>query len=518
MKFVGSLLLSSAAMIAVVGAAQAADLPVKAKAIQYVKICSAYGPGFYYIPGTDTCIKLGGFIRADMLVNSNTDNVGNTGGPAGANNRFTNGYTTKTTSNVRIDTRTETEYGTVRTYMESVFVWMGSSYTANPAAPGSTIYSAIGTVPAPNNATTGNVAAGGFALYNAFIQFAGFTIGRAVSQFSAPWINYPGNNFDGLVGGGGTVTGVNQFSYTADFGQGYAVTISAQDPTAYYQAGVNNLSAGGPYGVSDYAGTIVPDIVGMFRVDQAWGLFQASAAAHDNHVAYYGGAGLLNGGTELAGHPDDKWGWAAQLALSIKNIPTGPGDTINLQAVYTDGATRYNIQDLSAFSTANTVYGGSSLQGAYQSIGLGMAPDTVFANGTQQQSIQTWGLNGAYTHNWNESWNTAVYGAYAKVSYNAAAKTLICGGGTGMGSFQAAFGAGVTSCNPDFSLTQLGTITRWTPVKNLTFSADLTYTHLDQSYAGTAVTSSGALGKPLATYELKNQDTFLLLLRAQRNM
>ncbi len=59
MKFVGSLLLSSAAVIAVAGAAQAADLPVKAKAIQYVKICSAYGPGFYYIPGTDTCIKLG---------------------------------------------------------------------------------------------------------------------------------------------------------------------------------------------------------------------------------------------------------------------------------------------------------------------------------------------------------------------------------------------------------------------------------------------------------------------------
>ena len=76
----------------------------------------------------------------------------------------------------------------------------------------------------------------------------------------------------------------------------------------------------------------------------------------------------------------------------------------------------------------------------------------------------------------------------------------------------------MTSCNPDFSLTQLGTITRWTPVKNLTFSADLTYTHLDQNYAGTAVMSSGALGKPLATYELKNQDTFLLLLRAQRNM
>ncbi|MGB7257197.1 MAG: porin, partial [Pseudolabrys sp.] len=28
-----------------------------AKPVQYVKICSLYGAGFYYIPGTDTCIK-----------------------------------------------------------------------------------------------------------------------------------------------------------------------------------------------------------------------------------------------------------------------------------------------------------------------------------------------------------------------------------------------------------------------------------------------------------------------------
>ena len=80
-------------------------------------------------------------------------------------------------------------------------------------------------------------------MYYAFIQFAGFTIGKAISQFSAPWTAYPGNNFDGLVGGGGTVTGVNQFSYTAEFGNGISGTVSAQDPTAYYQAGVANLGA-----------------------------------------------------------------------------------------------------------------------------------------------------------------------------------------------------------------------------------------------------------------------------------
>ena len=49
--------------------AQAADLPLKAKAVEYVRVCSLYGAGFYYIPGTDTCIKLSGYLRVDVLAN-----------------------------------------------------------------------------------------------------------------------------------------------------------------------------------------------------------------------------------------------------------------------------------------------------------------------------------------------------------------------------------------------------------------------------------------------------------------
>ena len=63
MKMVKSLLLGSAAGLVAVAGAQAADLPVKAKPVQYVKICSLYGAGFYYIPGTDTCLKVGGWVR-----------------------------------------------------------------------------------------------------------------------------------------------------------------------------------------------------------------------------------------------------------------------------------------------------------------------------------------------------------------------------------------------------------------------------------------------------------------------
>ncbi|TAK49077.1 MAG: hypothetical protein EPO23_06460, partial [Xanthobacteraceae bacterium] len=48
MKMIKSLLLGSAAGLVAIAGAQAADLPVKAKAVEYVKVCSLYGAGFYY--------------------------------------------------------------------------------------------------------------------------------------------------------------------------------------------------------------------------------------------------------------------------------------------------------------------------------------------------------------------------------------------------------------------------------------------------------------------------------------
>ena len=57
MKMVKSLLLVSAAGLVAVSGAQAADLPVKAKPVEYVKVCSLYGAGFYYVPGTDICLR-----------------------------------------------------------------------------------------------------------------------------------------------------------------------------------------------------------------------------------------------------------------------------------------------------------------------------------------------------------------------------------------------------------------------------------------------------------------------------
>src|SRR5260370_12583261 len=88
MKMVKSLILGSAAGLIAMSGAQAADLPVKAKAVEYVRICSLYGAGFFYIPGTDTCLKLGGYLRVDTTFNGGVYDAPFWNGDGGQGNRF----------------------------------------------------------------------------------------------------------------------------------------------------------------------------------------------------------------------------------------------------------------------------------------------------------------------------------------------------------------------------------------------------------------------------------------------
>src|SRR6202012_3589942 len=116
MKMVKSLLLGSAAGLVAVTAGQAADLPVKAKPVEYVKVCSLYGAGFYYMPGTDICLKIGGYVRAEI---SDYTNGSLTAGAlqSNLNNRVTNDLTARARGYITADARNQTEYGTVRSYI-----------------------------------------------------------------------------------------------------------------------------------------------------------------------------------------------------------------------------------------------------------------------------------------------------------------------------------------------------------------------------------------------------------------
>ena len=259
MKVVKSLLLGTAAGLIAVGGAQAADLPVKAKAVEYVKVCSLYGAGFYYIPGSDTCIKLGGYLRAEVALNAGGNYSAQYNNVFAANNRLTNYYSMRAREDLNIDTRTATEYGVVRTYFDAVFTWTTGNYVGAGSGTGATQYSGtlglnaagtglIGSSGGAVNGTDGTTSGGSLGVYYAFIQFAGFTMGKAVSQFDAPFSNYPGNNFDGLVGGSGTITGAVTGTDGLPLG-GVEVTVSSGD----FSATTSTLTTGTPgaYTVSD---------------------------------------------------------------------------------------------------------------------------------------------------------------------------------------------------------------------------------------------------------------------------
>jgi hypothetical protein len=538
-----NILLGSVACLAGISGAQAADLPVKAKAVEYVRVCSLYGAGFFYMPGTDTCIKLGGYLRVDTTFNGAFFDGPAWNGDIGQGNRYRDYYSDRSRMALTVDTRTATEYGVVRTFGQADlnFSTQGTS-TVNPVAfSGSP---ATGT----STALLNNPGEGFVGVEMVFIQFAGFTFGKSASAYVTPWNGYPGNNNTTfLLGGGDSGTGVNNVQYTAQFGNGVSGTIGLDDPVVFNRTAVYNLGYGlNPTGNGGnaYAGVHAPDIAGNIRVDQAWGLFQISGVAHEvsgsydflNGVAAPAGAVSPAGASptalsEIGGHPDTKWGGSVMAALHVRNLPTGPGDDIKIDMSYAAGDTK-NVIATGIASPSFAMLGRTSRAGAYQSLGFGATTDAVwlpnhaasgpFSGGDNQLKLtRAYGIRGAFNHNWDSFWSSSLFGSYSAVRYDGAAGDLSSAKGAYCQAYIGSTGGLATksadfSCNPDFNVAMIGAITRWTPVKNLTFSAEVLYVKLDQNFTGTSVLGVAA-PKPATAYEYKDQSTISFNVRAQRN-
>jgi Porin subfamily len=581
MKMVKSLILGSAAGLIAVSGAQAADLPVKAKAVEYVRICSLYGAGFFYIPGTDTCIKLGGYLRADVTYNGGIYDQPFWNGEGGIQDRFANKYNDRSRMALTVDTRTATEYGVVRTFAQGDFQFSTYGSGSSVGYGGSVFGSA--TAGQVNNDTAGN---GYVAVEMAFVQFAGFTFGKSASAYNTPWHGYPGNNSSYLIGGYDTVTGINNIQYSWQFGNGVSASLGVDDssannfnrtqiinavggaavapaPGAIGSVGTVAGASGGGIGWSGgctaaitaygcaYGGTSVPDFVGNVRVDQAWGIFQVSGAIHDDHAAYFSEANVVPVATLVSpgfsqvgavnfGHPNDKFGGAANVALDIKNIPTGAGDDLKIEGSWSLGASKYVLGTSAADPASFDIYQGTKLA-------MGVVTDSIYSgisnnngNGlTQQQLTRGWGFRGAFNHNWDPHWSTSLFGAVAGLDYNQTAKQLYCntyvanagiavkGGGVTHGGGTGGIFTPGSVCDPGFTMSEVGIVTRWTPVKDLTFSVEALYAFLQTKMQGSATPVSAASGAatgpssalPLATtlYNFGNNGTASLNMRVQRN-
>ena len=215
------LLLGGIAAVITIGGARAAEMPVKAKPVQYVKVCTLYGDGFYYIPGTQTCMKIGGFVRAEIKY----DAIGSFE-PAinGANAQFFRGgdvIDTRVRAGISLDVREQTAYGTLRSYLLG-----GWQYTSNDAPtlslPGAAVPTAGGA------AAAGATPNGNNNVYfaRAFIQYAGFTAGKAASAFdffeTARYSLQTNFMYQDLGR-----FGINTFTYTVQFDDGWTASLGS---------------------------------------------------------------------------------------------------------------------------------------------------------------------------------------------------------------------------------------------------------------------------------------------------
>ena len=148
------------------------------------------------------------------------------------------------------------------------------------------------------------------------------------------------------------------------------------------------------------------------------------------------------------------------------------------------------------------------------------------------QLTRGWGVRGAFNHNWDPYWSTSLFGGASGLIYNDTAKTLWCGMYAGVSpngtalpfGVAAPTGHPVTAISPDFhcdpggTIGQIGLITRWTPVKNLTFSAEAMWTEIFTNMRGSAFYTPSS-GFPLiqGTYQYGNMGTAEVELRVQRN-
>lgn len=194
MMSVRSLLLGSVAIIG--GGAQAADLPAKtATPVEYVRICSTHGNGFFYIPGTETCLRVGGRVRAEYLYLE-------------PNNRLQDTIGFRGRGRINFDARTATAYGMLRTYIRMEMTRNTGAYGFSSTSP---------------------------EISQAFVQFAGLTAGRAISFFTDP--DLPAPNFGDLKFDDPSNAEVNLFAYTFSFGNGFSATLSLEDGK---ERGINN--------------------------------------------------------------------------------------------------------------------------------------------------------------------------------------------------------------------------------------------------------------------------------------
>jgi hypothetical protein len=523
-------LLGSAAGILATATAQAADLPVKkAAAVQYVRVCTAYGAGFFEIPGTDMCVKLTGqklgidfstSIPKDALVLSQ-----------GANGTYAQTYFNKsaadyigytTTARSGVDVRSPTEYGTLRAVaLLRIDLKHGTNSALPPAGTGSA---------APT-------------CYRCYIEWAGFLAGNGASAW--PYLNED-DVFGSLIDSKISITLV-QYSWKAP--GGWSGSFSFEDPAKHFaggnygstEAGLNLGAQGGAAftgatpattaftlgAAVTYGPTRFWDMVGVVNLEGDWGNATVRGALHQiSMIARGGGIATTGGNTTLvptgpsgatvcpsgtgvlvtnlgppAGAPcaqtgavNVQLGWAAQAGITFKLPALGAKDQLLLQAVYADGATDYtgwNQAQITGMGNKGD-WAGGLMRDDRDAIAINNGDGSF-----RMEKEKSWAITAQLRHYWAPLWRSNFMFNYADIT------------------------PGTTTQNTDWTLGGLGKANKVTAGVNLIWgnkpkTSEIGLEVLYQKANQTLASAPGVAPTPLPAGIVPNGDNWTMHLAWER--
>lgn len=362
MRRLTSKLCAATATLVVTGGAIAADLPGRKSApVEYVRVCTHFGQGFFYVPGTDTCVRVGGRVRAEYLYDQPFSRSFDASG-------------FRARGRLNLDARTHTAFGTLRAFVRFDINRDSGGYRV----PGSTL----------QNVSASNTTF----LDKAFIQFGPITAGRAQSFF-----DFYANDLNwGLLRGSDVSTQL--FAYTATFGSGFSATLSAEDGAERRFNTFDNV----PFGPAiSTGGNRMPDIVANLNLTQGWGSAQLSGALHQVTTA--------NGNTAV--NLDTEYGFAGLAGLKLNLPMLASGDVLWLQGVYAEGASSYlGAGTYGSFTNSNLIQVGGIQLNAFDAVAVDNGAGTATLKKTRGYA-----LTAALLHYWTPTIRQTVYGSYLSV-------------------------------------------------------------------------------------------------------
>ena len=299
-----SLTVGAGILLALCVGVQAGELPVP-QTDDYARVCDAFGTGFHYIQGIETCLRSGGRVRIEAHY------VDSLGAGDHSNNREISRFSTRARGYVRLESRTETDIGLVRAYVRMALTRASS---------------------------------GGFLdfsrdededretrpwLERVFIQLTGargmFTAGHESSYFDF----WGSNTFSTRVGVDDPTTEATLAAYTLGDRNGFSASLSLEDPaSADRRRDPDNTDA-------RYGGLEAPDFVGNVRFEHDRGSVQAMAALRRLQ-------GRVASGPVQDAEAQGMFGWAAGLGAEV-DLPFGLN--VVFQATYANGMLAYATND-----------------------------------------------------------------------------------------------------------------------------------------------------------------------------